>query len=194
MLVFHLLLATASAGDFQVRLDQGVGWLQGAHVGETRVAVQGLPAVTRVAWGSVGPHVGGGIAFGGQATPWLVVRAPSDAYAIKPNLAFTADGWLHVFPTPKPWFLSGRLGARLPFVMKGKVHRALVENFLGGAAALGVGVEGPRGDRGWAWAGRFELEGHRLGSFGEGAGAEKSPRLDLLVPIFALSLSNGGLR
>jgi len=184
----------ADPGAFQLRLEQGVGWLQGRYVGQDRATVNGLPAATRMAWGGVEDHVGGGVGFGAQAVPWMRVRADGARYPIEPAVSAVADLWLHVFPTDGPWFTSARLGARLPFVVRGREERAVVEDFYGGMLALGGGYQSPLGPKHWGWSARLELEGHRLGSFGSPQGLGYSPRIDGLLPVATVTATWGGER
>jgi len=193
LLLVHVALAEGP-GAFQVRVEQGAGWLHGRHVGDDRALLRGLPGSTRMAWGGLGKRGGGGVSFGAQELFWMQVRSAGETYPVKPAVSFCADLWLHVFPSDGPWFVSSRLGARLPFVVRGKVERAVVEDFYGGALALGAGYQSPLGPKHWGWSARVELEGHRLGSFGGPQGLDHSPRLDLLLPLATFALTWGGHR
>ena len=192
--MWSLVLVTAALASEEPRVQvvAGAGSLHGAYVGSERAGMLGLATRTTVSIGGGSDHVAGGVSLGVQTVPWLQVMG-DERYPMKPTVSSAIDLWLQVFPTGPQRYLYGRIGSRLPFRVVGRDHVGAVDTFLGGSAALGAGLDTARGERGWAWGARLELEGHRLGSVGaRGAGLSEGRRLDLLTPLLTVVLSYGG--
>ncbi|MBX2804295.1 MAG: hypothetical protein KTR31_41925 [Myxococcales bacterium] len=190
MLCFALAgLAHAADPAFNLRISQSVGWTQGAYVGsEGSAALQGLPLRTSIAFG-FGSGVAGGMYMAGQVHPWIRIRAADATYEVLPNATFAFDGWMEFPLGAERWRLTTRLGIRLPFIVRGAVHRADLEDFFGPAAAVGIRHDFGRSRKGWALGLQLEIEGQRLASSGNEIPVSFEPRIDLLIPSVSVTVS-----
>jgi hypothetical protein len=196
--MWSLWIAAALATDpTYLRVSGGPGWVQGIHVGSlaTEPAVVRGPGVPlTLGIGARGRHVAGGAELGAAVLPFLQVRGDA-LYPLRPTAAAMVGGHLAVDPGDEGGpLLYGSGGLRLPLLLVGRDHHAVIESFAGLAAGLGLGWESAPSGRGWSWGLLAHLDGLWGFSLVGDSGLSEAPWLALAIPGIRVTTSWGGRR